>query len=132
MPVLVWAAIYVDEETVSLMLAKNELDPNLEGNEGKSPLVHSARRGSEVIVKALLTIDGLKIDSQDKGGRTALSYAAEGGHISIVEQLIYTGKVNVNSTDLAGLTPLSFAANEEITKILISAGASTLRMKKKE
>jgi ankyrin repeat protein len=113
------------------MLAENLVDPNLENSEAKSPLVHTAREGSEAIVKALLTVNGLKIDFQGKGGRTALSYAAKVGHISTVEQLTHTGKANVNSTDLSGLTPLSFVTKEEITKILIFAGASTLRMKKK-
>ncbi|TXC01070.1 hypothetical protein FocTR4_00009367 [Fusarium oxysporum f. sp. cubense] len=86
-------------------------------------LLRMAREGHghDVVIKMLLTSDGVYVNPKDKDGRTPLSWAAGNGHESIVKMLLTTNEVNINSKDSDGHTPLWWAAvngHEAIAKLL--------------
>jgi ankyrin repeat protein len=81
--------------------------------------------GVEDVVKLLLDIGEVDVDSKDNDGQTPLSWACENGHAAVIKLLLETGKVNFDSKDSGGLTPLSWAAlNGHIAavKILLETG----------
>ncbi|KAF2685037.1 hypothetical protein K458DRAFT_430639 [Lentithecium fluviatile CBS 122367] len=65
----------------------------------------------EAIVKLLLQIGKVDVDSRDNSGRTPLSWAAEKGNETMVKLLLESGKVDVDSKDNSGQTPLFWAAS---------------------
>ncbi|EXM20360.1 hypothetical protein FOTG_11726 [Fusarium oxysporum f. sp. vasinfectum 25433] len=86
-------------------------------------LLRMAREGHrhDVIIKMLLTSEGVYVNPKDKDGRTPLSWAAGNGHESIVKMLLTTNEVDINSKDSDGHTPLWWAAvngHEAIVKLL--------------
>jgi hypothetical protein len=104
-----------DESVVSLLLARDEVDPNAGNGRRMIPLCYAARRGNNEIVKLLLAKGGIDPDLKDMGGRTALSRAAENGHKAIVMQLLCTGLVDA-------MLPIWYArcnGHEEITSLLV-------------
>lgn len=88
-------------------------------------LMHSARRGNLILVKALLSF-GAKIDVQDCDGYTALMWAADRGEEAVVAPLL-RADASVNLVDHNGLTALTHAlvgGHTTIAKKLLSAGAN--------
>ena len=73
---------------VTLLLAKGA-NPNQKAKDGRRPLFVAAGRGSEPVVKALLT-KGARVDA-DVAGITPLEAAEEGGHEEIVKLLLAKG-----------------------------------------
>jgi ankyrin repeat protein len=65
----------------------------------------------EAIIKLLLQIGKVDVNSRDKSGRTPLSWAAEKGNETMVKLLLESGKVDVDSKDITGQTPLFWAAS---------------------
>jgi ankyrin repeat protein len=65
----------------------------------------------EAIVKLLLQIGKVDVNSRDKSGRTPLSWAAEKGDETLVKLLLESGKVDVDSKNNSGQTPLFWAAS---------------------
>jgi ankyrin repeat protein len=62
--------------------------------------------GVEAVVKLLLNIGQVNVDSKDSYTRTPLSWAAENGHEAVVKLLLETGQVNTDAKDRSGQTPL--------------------------
>jgi ankyrin repeat protein len=86
----------------------------------------AAEHGHEVIMKQLLIISNVNVDSKDNEfGRTPLSLAAIYGHPSVVQLLLTTGQVDPNSKSNSGRTPLSYAAinrHPSVVQLLLTTG----------
>ncbi|KAG4437278.1 hypothetical protein IFR05_007255 [Cadophora sp. M221] len=120
---LLWAAGNGYNAVVNLLLAKDDIDPDLKDNQyGQTPLSWAAENGHEAVVKLPLETGKVEVDSKDNGGQTPLSLAAENGYEAVVKMLLETGKVEVNSKNDYDLTPLSWAAargHEAVVKLLL-------------
>jgi len=67
----------------------------------------------EAVVKMLLAVDGIDLNSKDSfRGWTALSVAAEGGHEEVVKLLLAKDGVDIDSKDFKGRTALRLAAEK--------------------
>jgi ankyrin repeat protein len=123
---LVWAAGNGYYGVVNLLLAKDEIDPDLKDGNGRTPLSWAAENGHEAVVKVLLETDKVDVNSEDNQyRRTPLSWAAENGHETVVKVLLETGKVDVDLKDSIGRTPLLWAAKngyEAVVKVLLETG----------
>ncbi|KAI9666582.1 MAG: hypothetical protein M1821_004518 [Bathelium mastoideum] len=80
----------------------------------------------ETVVKLLLSIADIEVNSMNEDGRTPLSWAAECGHQGIVQLLLEMSQVDVDSKDTEeGRTPLSWATengHEGIVQLLLKTG----------
>lgn len=91
---------------------------------GRSALSWACERGTEEIVKLLLSVDGIDVLSQDRQGQTALSRACVRGHEGIVNLLLSMPGIEkvCNLSDNNRHTPLTLAmmqAHHHIVKILV-------------
>jgi len=118
-----WAASNGHEAIVSLLLAKDNVDPNSKDNRGQTPLSLAAFYGQEAVVSLLLAKDNVDPNSKDNNGRTPFSLAASNGHEAIVSLLLEKDNVDPNSKDNRGQTPLSLAAfygQEAVVSLLLA------------
>ncbi|KAH0535997.1 hypothetical protein FGG08_007114, partial [Glutinoglossum americanum] len=113
-------------------LLKNGYNPDLRDSYGRTPLSWAARRGHEAVVKLLLAMEKVDLNSKDSSGRTPLSWAAEGGQEAVVKLLLATEKVDLDSKDSSGRTPLSWATEggqEAVVKLLLATERVDLNSK---
>jgi hypothetical protein len=119
---LSWAAGNGYDVIVSLLLAKDGVDPDLKDSQySQTSLSWAAERGHEAVVKQLLKTGKVEVDSKDKDNRTPLLKAAKNGHEAIVKLLLKTGKVEVDLKDKDSRTPLLWAAkngHEAVVQLL--------------
>ena len=149
---LIWAARYGNRQVVSLLLRKQDIQPDQQdANYGRTALSWAAGNGHEGVVrlflgpqfvnpgsvgcwwgKAAQAVDLLlggryvDPDSSSKYCRTPLSWAAENGNEGIVKLLLGRKDVNPNTPDTEyGQTPLFWAAmngHEGIVRLLLERG----------
>jgi ankyrin repeat protein len=122
---LVWAAGNGYYGVVNLLLAQDDIDPDLKDGNGRTPLWWAAQNGHEAVVKLLIEAGKVNVDSKDNFGWTPLLGAAENGHEAVVKLLIEAGKVDVDSKDKFGWTPLLWAAENghaAVVKMLLETG----------
>ena len=101
-------------------------DKNLPVDNVDARLLDAARFGHEEVVKLLLEMGKIDVDSRDSSGRTPLSWAAENGHDAVIKLLFDMGKVDPDSKGSSDRTPLSWAAakgHEAVVKLLLEKGA---------
>jgi hypothetical protein len=60
-------------------------------------LLYTAQNGHKAVIKLLLAIDLVGINSKDNDNRTPLSFAAKGGHKAVVKLFLGTGQVGIES-----------------------------------
>ncbi|KFY30276.1 hypothetical protein V494_08201 [Pseudogymnoascus sp. VKM F-4513 (FW-928)] len=142
---LSWAA-GAEHEAVAKLLLEKGADLESKDSGGRTPLSWAAEKGRGPIVKTILNIGNVDVDSKDKDRRrTPLSWAAEKGHETVVKMLLDTGKVDVNSKDKDSLTPLLQAVKilppqvevvekrcEAIIKMLLNTGKVDVDLKDKD
>ena len=104
-------------EVVTLLLARNDVDPNRKGINRRTPLSYAAERGYETVVKLLLEQKDIEADAKDVYCRTPLLYAAEYGYEAVVKMLLTRDDVDIEAKDNQGRTPLSF---ETVVKLLLA------------
>ena len=74
-------------------------------------LIYAAENGHEAMVKQLLNIGHVDIDSKDtKSGRTPLAWAAANGHEAVVQLLLEKG-ADVTVSNANGSTPVILASS---------------------
>ncbi|XP_014555772.1 hypothetical protein COCVIDRAFT_64178, partial [Bipolaris victoriae FI3] len=121
---LSWAAKNGHDAVVRLLLAKDDVDPDMKDSQSnRTPLSWAAEKGHEAIFQLLLDTGNVEIDSKDAFRRTPLSWAAEGGHETIVQLLLSKDDVDPGLEDVSGWTPLSWAAEKghaTIVNLLLS------------
>jgi ankyrin repeat protein len=93
----------------------NGFSPNVEDEDGCSPLSYAAQTGHSTVVQLLIRHDA-DVHQEDCFNRTALSYAAVGGH-EPVARLLLAHNAAVDSVSDCGATPLSYAARENHEKV---------------
>ena len=113
-------------ETVKLWLNAGA-DVDAEYENGRTPLVLAAQKGSFHVVKALLQhMDHMEKDTCGKTKNLALAWASHEGHNAIVQLLLDAG-ADPNAEDDDGVPALHFATSKgdpEVVKILLYAGAN--------
>ena len=76
-----------------MALLKNELDPDSQDSDRRTPLSYTAMNGHEAVARMLLATGQVNHSSEYSLGRTPLSWAAKDGH-EVVVRLLAEGQVN--------------------------------------
>jgi len=113
-----WASEGQHDETVRILLGRNDVNPDRADKRGRTPLSWAAEYQREESVRMLLERNDVNPHSPDKSGRTPLSWAAEYGREECVRMLLERDDFNPNSADKSGRTPLSWAAENGHHKIV--------------
>ncbi|PQE07340.1 hypothetical protein CJF32_00005221 [Rutstroemia sp. NJR-2017a WRK4] len=135
---LSWAAGSGYDEVVSLLFAKDSIDPDLKDLKySRTPLSWAAENGHEAVVKLLLETGKVDVNSKDsKYSRTPLWWAAESGHEAVVKLLLETGKVDIHSKDSKYNRTLLLRATENgheaVVKLLLETGKVDIHSKDSE
>lgn len=115
-----------NNDTVTLLLARNDVDPDSKDINNRSPLSYAVcQEWNHKTVTLLLARDDVDPDSTDINNRSPLSYAAgELGNDDIVK-LLLNSDVEADSKDIHNRTPLSYAAgkwkNDGVVKLLLNS-----------
>jgi len=102
---LSWTEEGQHEETVRILLGRNDVNPDRADKRGRTPLSWAAEYGYEESVRMLLERDDVNPHSVDKSGRTPLSWAAEKRHEKIVGMLSQRNNPHPKTVDEGGQTP---------------------------
>jgi hypothetical protein len=108
---MVLAALKGHNETLQLLLVRNETDINLQNNYGHTALTFAARNGHTDTVRMLLEA-GIDINLKHINGKTAIDLASEKGHETIVRILREYGQVRDTNEDKS--TPSSGQSSDII------------------
>ncbi|KAK6530571.1 hypothetical protein TWF281_007414 [Arthrobotrys megalospora] len=132
----VHVAAYFGMREATAILLENEYNPNVEDSYGRTPLSWAARNGHEMVVRLLLTKNGINGDAKDaEYGQTPLWLASENGHEAIVKLLFDSGG-DLNSKDtFYGRTPLWCAAeggHQAVVEFLLSQEGVDLNARVKD
>jgi ankyrin repeat protein len=120
--ILYWAADFGCTSVVEL-LKSSAVNMDARTEMGYTPLVLAARNGHEAVVRVLLDIPGVDVNSSDKYDATVLSLAAHDGHEAVVRLLLNVPGVDVNLSDKDGDAPLSAAVlngHEAVVRLLLN------------
>ena len=104
------AVVYGHHALVETLLDKGA-NPNIIGNDNKTPLHRAVNGGQHAIAETLLAY-GADPNRKDRTGTTALHCAASKGHNAMVEALLAKG-ADPNLKDMDGLTAVQFAVTPE-------------------
>lgn len=103
---LIWAAGHGQQDALKLLL-KNKADPNIETDDGITPLLSTVAAGSLPCLELLIQ-EGAKVNII-AGGATPLHIAADIGNTELIACLLKAG-ADPNITDEDGLKPVQVAA----------------------
>jgi len=121
-----YASMHDDVDLFKLFVEGLEDSPINWTNAMKQNSLHIAVWHSNTeLVKFILSLDKVNINSKDKVGRTPLHYAARNGNLEIVELLIKYG-AKVSSSSITNEEPLHEAVYKghlEVAKFLLDKGA---------
>lgn len=121
-------ALNGNEAIVRMLLARHEdidvdrKDPYL----CRTALCTAARKGHSEVVRQLLALPVVDINSTDSTDHTPLSWAAERGHAGVVEILLAHEAIDVGLADRGGVSPLCYAIVEghgEVVRLLLTHAA---------
>lgn len=106
------------------LLDNNGIDLEQRDQNGQTPLIIAAEKGSLEIVHELIKRN-VQVDVQDEDGWTALIAACKEGHFDVVKELLECG-AKVQLPDLGGWSPLvwaSYKGHADIVRELLDYGA---------
>jgi len=95
---------------VKLLLPREDVDPDIPDENGRTPLSHAAMCSSEGTVRLLLQRRDVDPSSSDKDGITPLVHAAGCGGEGVLELLLERVKFSPDSPDGDGMRALLWAA----------------------
>ena len=122
------------EGIVNELLSRPDVDVNLAGLHGATPLYMAAQEGHAEVVELLLHKPDINVNLFTVVGLTPLHIAAQGGFVEVVRLLLGASGINVNPATTADrMTPLANAAHyghEEVVELLLAAPGINLDMQK--
>ncbi len=108
---LIKALLDEDETLANQLVQHDDLDPNIQNNDGESALFLAVYNGFTSVVQKLLRNKKTNVNIQDDTfKRTPLHAAVNSRHIEIVEMLLNDPRVEVDVEDADGMTPLIIGA----------------------
>ena len=111
---------------VQYLIEKQNVDINIKGWNGKTPLHLACLEGHHNIAEYLIS-KGANINAKDTIGDYAIHYASKGGHLPIVQYFIEQQNVDIDIKGSNEMTPLHLAClrgHLQIVQYLISKGAN--------
>ncbi|PTB39227.1 hypothetical protein M441DRAFT_70368 [Trichoderma asperellum CBS 433.97] len=124
---------WYNEEEKELLLIQNSADPNLEDDDGQTPLSWALKKDHGAILELLVPIDtttlfllvkegnreaikslifaGPRLDERNRQGKTLLHTAILSGQLKVVTDLISYG-AEINLQDIDNMTPLQLAVQK--------------------
>jgi len=99
------------------MLLSHKADPNIQTNEGDTPLHHAAFRGDRRMMNLLLKKSANPNVPNFRYGRTPLHYAVDYERVKAVSMMMYY-EADPNIIDCSGKSPLDLAKTPEMTQAL--------------
>ncbi|KAL3490396.1 ankyrin repeat-containing domain protein [Aspergillus germanicus] len=118
---LALALMAKDHPMVVTLLACNRVDPNIQDNGGRTPLMWAVDGGLLQEVHLLLETPGIDLKS-DNYGNTIFHIAAQNGHLEIMNTITHETDLDINSSNSRGQTPIWLAAangRESFVKCLV-------------
>ncbi len=109
-------------EVIDLLLAHDDIDPNLKNRHQESPLIVAAKEEDAPLVAKLLAHDDIEVNSTNDRQKTALMFASERGSTAIVRALLAHDDIDANLQDDKRFAALNFAAHRghlEVTRLLL-------------
>ena len=109
-------------EVIDLLLAHDNIDPNLKNRHQESPLIVAAKEEDAPLVNKLLAHDDIEVNSTNDRQKTALMFASERGSTAIVRALLAHDDINANLQDDKRFAALNFAAHRghlEVVRLLL-------------
>ena len=102
------ACEYGHRNIAEYLLTKAECNPNVQDNDGNTPLHIICRNGHLERVKLIVETSTVRVDPNltNRNKQTALYLACEYGHRNIAEYLLTKAECNPNVQDIHGNTPL--------------------------
>ena len=123
-PAIVVAA-HSGHVAITGILLDSEINPNLQGPDGRTALVVATLKGHDFIARKLIASGG-NPNIRDSLGRTPLSYAAELGRDKMVKDFIHN-EADLNLGDANNNVPLYYSittGNHGITRDLVEMKAA--------
>lgn len=109
------------KKTISLLLAHENLDPNLKYNKSYTLLSKTIKKKNMQLTDFLLSQPKIKEGIQKDDSVKLLNKAIEAGNSEIIGLLISKDEINLNTPDENGKTAIQFAILSRKEKILIEA-----------
>jgi ankyrin repeat protein len=115
------ACIYSRVEVINLLLTKDGIDVNFNGDlHGETPLMMAVSRGLEEVVKSLLARDDLKPNITCNSGHHALHSAVTSWNIGMIKSLLDHPGIDLNFMARDGSTALIQAVQQpDVVKLLL-------------
>jgi ankyrin repeat protein len=84
-----FACRYGAESAAIKLLKRNDIQVNLQNNDGSTALMHACQHGAEPAVMNLLERKDIQVNLRNSNGWTALMFACVGKHENIVKILLH-------------------------------------------
>lgn len=104
---------YLDEFTVQIVFTRLQQNPD-----NWPPIVIAAQYGQENIIKLLLKVPGIDVNTQTAASSTALISAIDRGYEHIVELLLRAPSMKINTQTLQGVSALMVASRKGYVDIV--------------
>lgn len=124
-PLLYWAALFNQQDSLSTLLALHDININQGREDGETALIVAARMGNIKVVQMLIdskaNVDiGYLLDVKP------IYIAVQQGHLDVATYLLTHG-ANINAATNAGMTPIYNASHNgylKVVKYLLTQGAN--------
>ena len=120
---LMWAARQGSQGAVTILLTREDTDPDKVCNRGRTPLWWTSRNGHEGVVRLLLARSDVNPEKPDNIGATPLLAASSHGREGVVRLLLARDDVNPDKPNNYGQTPLWAASSnghEGVVRLLLA------------
>ncbi|XP_067669986.1 ankyrin repeat and death domain-containing protein 1B-like [Haliotis asinina] len=123
--ILHWACYGGHMAMVKHVVSKIKVDINRKGQNGRTPLMFSARQGKLAMFHFLVSATGQLPSEVDRDGNSILHLACKGGSVTIVDYIL-SHCVDIDNRGESGRTPFMVSAyngHKELLDLLESRGA---------
>eukprot|EP01101_Sappina_pedata_P012196 TRINITY_DN8335_c0_g1_i1.p1 TRINITY_DN8335_c0_g1~~TRINITY_DN8335_c0_g1_i1.p1 ORF type:complete len:411 (-),score=125.38 TRINITY_DN8335_c0_g1_i1:72-1304(-) len=115
------------------LLMQSALDPNIQDNNGHSPLVLAIHNNQLLVIDQLLERDGLSTDVEDPSGQQPIHHACKASSFKAIRSLA-KNNVDINSKNREGLAPIHIASmqNHSASLTVVMGSGADFLLKNKE